>query len=124
MTTVSPPHVGAPVAYLRCYPRDPWEMAAHRNALTAYAQGIGLSRPVVCLDNGVSSREERPALEQLLAHVLAGAVRIVLIPGLWVFSLDPERARAIADRFITAGAQIIDLPGRWHEHEGRRVARW
>ncbi|MFF7245455.1 hypothetical protein ACFZBU_16295 [Embleya sp. NPDC008237] len=124
MTTVSPPYVGAPVAYLRCYPRDPWEMAAHRNALTAYAQGLGLSRPVVCLDNGVSSREKQPELENLLANVIAGVVRTVLIPGPWVFALDPERARATAERLRAAGAEIIDLPGRWHERDGRRIARW
>ncbi|MFJ5229850.1 hypothetical protein ACIQBJ_08075 [Kitasatospora sp. NPDC088391] len=95
--------------YLRCYPEDRWEMISHRRALEDLADRSGLARPLVYLDNGTRSTERGPRLEQLLTDLAAGLVDTVLIPGAWVFALDPDTARTVADRIRAAGAHLVEM---------------
>ncbi|MFC9331046.1 hypothetical protein [Kitasatospora sp. NPDC057015] len=98
--------------YLRCHPRDEWEMDAHRRALENHATKLGLHRPAVYLDNGVPSRGPAPRRTDLAHAVRAGRYRVVLIPGRWVFSLDASTAHRIADTLAAGGCEIVELPPR------------
>ncbi|WP_331766173.1 recombinase family protein [Embleya sp. NBC_00896] len=108
----------ATAVYLRCYPFDRQAMASHRGALEEYAVSLGLPIPVVHLDNGVSSRMNKPLLESLLARAADGFFQTVLVPGLWVFALDDARAAAVADGFRQVGARVVELPGRRYRRAG------
>ncbi|MFE0459891.1 recombinase family protein [Kitasatospora sp. NPDC058965] len=101
---------GATAAYLRCYPYDSWNMAPHRRALEEHAQRLGLRVPQLYLDNGTSSSASRPQLRLLLAHVSMGLVDTVLVPGHWVFSLNPATSHAVVAFLRAAGARVVDLP--------------
>ncbi|MFE3110771.1 hypothetical protein ACFXKJ_22330 [Kitasatospora indigofera] len=112
MTTPLSAHL-SPAMYLRCYPRDPHAMAAHRDALRRFAVRLGLPSPVIYLDNGCLSTGRRPMLEELTRCVLSGRHRVLLIPGLWVFSVDDVLARRTAGMLSAAGcSRLFVLPGR------------
>ncbi|WP_354643289.1 hypothetical protein [Kitasatospora camelliae] len=102
-----------PAAYLRCYPSDRWQMQTHRHALDSYALRLGLSHPVVYLDNGRSATGALPALERLGNAVAAGVHHVVLVPGPWVFCLDPVVAHATVQRFAALGCEVVELPRDW-----------
>ncbi|MDA5283722.1 recombinase family protein [Streptomyces sp. Isolate_45] len=97
--------------YLRCYPRDVWQMELHRAALLEHAHGLGWPEPLVFLDNGRLSHDSLPALEQLLALVAEGWFTVVLVPGWFVFALDDEEAARIVDRITSQGCRVEELPG-------------
>ncbi len=105
--------------YLRCYPEDCWQMRAHRDLLDRHAAGLGLPAPVVFIDNGFRSSGALPRLEELLAQTAAGAFRVVLIPGAWVFSLDAVRAATLRGRFEAHGCQVLE-PASARERSVRR----
>ncbi|MGW7056096.1 hypothetical protein [Streptomyces sp. NPDC054887] len=96
-------------AYLRCHPHDPAEMRVHRLALRTYAAAIRLPAPTIYLDNGCRSTDHKPRLTQLAEAVQHGIYSVVLIPGPWVFSLDPHQARA---HMMYLGRQcgLMELP--------------
>ncbi|MFD0258217.1 hypothetical protein ACFV4M_04990 [Kitasatospora indigofera] len=98
--------------YLRCYPQDIWQMQTHQQALRDYAAHLGLPEPALYLDNGVSSHGDAPQRDILTEAVARGFLRYVLVPGPWVFHLDPRRARRIAQNIVTAGGQILELPAQ------------
>ncbi len=103
-------HPRVAAVYLRCFPHDVWQMAAHREMLEEYATRLGLSTPSVFLDNGVSSRGDAAQRHHLLASVRAGFVQVVLIPGRWVFGLDAAKAQQVADELTAAGCMLLELP--------------
>lgn len=98
--------------YLRCYPHDACQMLSHQDILRQYARGLGLPEPVLYLDNGVRSVEQRPELELLLQHLAQGEYQVVLVPGPFVFSVDDREARVIVERIRATGCQVIELPSR------------
>lgn len=102
--------VGNTAMYLRCYPYDSWKMSNHQDALSRLAEGLGLAEPTLFLDNGTPSSAPRAALESLLRHAEDGVFTVVLIPGLFVFSLDDAEARSVEDTFSRAGCQVVELP--------------
>ncbi|MEU3496810.1 hypothetical protein ABZ747_25380 [Kitasatospora cineracea] len=97
--------------YLRCYPRDDWAVETLRRTLEAQALTLGLS-PYVYIDNGVSSRQAPPRLADLMAGVATGAIRVVLVPGPWVFGLDDAAARRVVETLTRHGCRIVELPSR------------
>ncbi|MCZ4123056.1 hypothetical protein [Streptomyces sp. H39-S7] len=96
--------------YLRCYPYDQWRMPVHLRALEEHARRLGHHAPEIFLDNGVSHRAARPQLTLLLARVAMGVVGTVLIPGLWVLSLDDHTADSVALFLRGHGAEVVELP--------------
>ncbi|MFC9331075.1 hypothetical protein [Kitasatospora sp. NPDC057015] len=116
MYPTSVPSVVRTAMYLRCYPFDRWEMANHQSALRGHAEFLALPRPVLHLDNGIRSCEVRPSLEHLLNRAADGAVHIVLVPGLFVFSLFDDQARAVARRLRRMGCAVVELPSPYRAH--------
>lgn len=106
------PRVAA--VYLRCFPHDVWQMAAHRELLEEYAAWLGLPTPSLFLDNGVPSRGDAAQRHRLLASVRAGFVQVVLIPGRWVLGLDAATAQRAADELTAAGCTLLELPPQWN----------
>ncbi|MHA4772983.1 hypothetical protein L1085_000545 [Streptomyces sp. MSC1_001] len=100
---------GFSASYLRCYPYDREEMSFHDAAMRHYAQLIGLPDPVLFLDNGIRSSEPKPALERLEWLACCGEIEVVLVPGLFVFSLDDRIAEAIAERLT---CEVLQTPAR------------
>jgi hypothetical protein len=98
--------------YLRCHPQDIWQMQTHQQALRDYATHLGLPEPALYFDNGVPSSGDAPQRDSLTEAVARGFFRYVLVPGPWVFHLDPRRAYRIAQNVITAGGQILELPSQ------------
>ncbi|MFF3401432.1 hypothetical protein ACFYW6_23310 [Streptomyces sp. NPDC002659] len=96
--------------YLRCYPYDKGQMSCHRLGLFSYARELGLSAPTVFLDNGRRFTGPLPELERLLDEVDGGAYDVVLVPGLFVFSLDDSEARLVSLQIRDAGCQVVELP--------------
>ncbi|MEV4615692.1 recombinase family protein [Kitasatospora sp. NPDC049258] len=93
MTATAPAeHRLPPAAYLRCYPRDPRGMQAHRAVLRRFAGRLGLPAPVIYLDNGVLSAGTRPGLQNLTTALMEGLHTVLLVPGRWVFSVDDQQA--------------------------------
>ncbi|MFC9326050.1 hypothetical protein [Kitasatospora sp. NPDC057015] len=115
--TTSRTHRVATAAYLRCYPYDDWQMAAHAHALEEHARRLGLGAPRLFLDNGVSSRAIQPELRRLLALAAVERIDTVLVPGRWVFSLDQRTADSVTEFLTAAGTQVLELPRR--EKTGR-----
>ncbi|WP_432066179.1 hypothetical protein [Streptomyces sp. C10-9-1] len=85
-------------------------MNTHRRALLMYARRIGFPEPVVFFDNGPSSREARPSLENLLQRVVLGQFGVVLIPGPFVFSIDDLAAHSVVEHLRRAGCRVMELP--------------
>ena len=101
--------------YLRCYPFDTWQMRNHQDALRRHAELLALPAPDLYLDNGTRSCEPMPSLQELLGQAAVGAVRLVLVPGLFVFSLREEQALAVALRFRAVGCGVATLPSLRHD---------
>ncbi|MEV4612437.1 hypothetical protein AB0K43_07520 [Kitasatospora sp. NPDC049258] len=97
--------------YLRFHPADPDAALRHGVALRAYAHGLGLPRPSLYLDEGLTWRGRLPAYERLLGAVRAGRYGIVLIPGPWVFGLSDEVARRRRAE-LSAHCRVLERPGR------------
>ncbi|MFI9329440.1 recombinase family protein [Kitasatospora sp. NPDC052868] len=102
----------AVAVYLRCYPYDSWQMGPHLRALEEHAAALDRTVAHVFLDNGVSSRAFRPQLQRLLAWAARGRIDTVLVPGLWVFSLDTTTAHCVTGFLHAAGADVLELPER------------
>ncbi|MGW2543200.1 hypothetical protein ACWC5I_20570 [Kitasatospora sp. NPDC001574] len=119
ITHEQPTLIGSSAVYLRCYPYDHWDMAAHRWALEDHARHLGLGTPMLYLDNGTSSSALRPQLRLLLARASKGLVDTVLVPGFWVFSLESATAASVAQFLRAAGTQVVELPRRRHRAEAR-----
>jgi hypothetical protein len=95
--------------YLRCYPFDVGQMSSHQGALLDHAEQLGLPMPALFMDNGIRSRDPRPALGRLMVLAEEQAVTVLLIPGIFVFSLHDQTALAIASRFTGTGCRIVEL---------------
>lgn len=95
--------------YLRCYPRDDWQMMLHRDALRWYAIHAGLPEPDVYLDNGCRSRGRLPRQERLLQLVSEGAYGVVLVPGPFVFSLHDDDAQEVVRRIGRHGCEVLEI---------------
>lgn len=109
MRTVAPYSNDSPTAaYLRCYPEDSWQMRAHRDLLERHAAQLGLPDPVLFIDNGCPSSGKLPQLTQLLEYAAAGAFRVVLVPGSWVFSLDAAEAARRRGQFAAHGCHVLE----------------
>ncbi|MFE2722572.1 hypothetical protein [Kitasatospora sp. NPDC059327] len=104
--------------YLRCYPFDPSGMGTHLHALRHLANELGFAPPAVFLDNGHRSRGPLPALHRLIELLTAGAFRVVLVPGPFVFSLSDLEARSIWSQLTSSGSRVIELPA------SRLIAQW
>ncbi|MET7755918.1 hypothetical protein ABZT27_14570 [Streptomyces sp. NPDC005389] len=98
------------VAYLRCYPFEPWGMALHRDALEQYSRSLGFAELPVLLDNGVPSEGPKPYFDQLISLVAADVYHVVFVPGLWVFAIGDEDATVSAGRLTDLGCRIVELP--------------
>lgn len=98
------------VIYLRCYPYDMWRMEPHRKALAHLAGLLGHPEAPVYLDNGYRSGVKLPALEQVITLAGAGACRLLLVPGPFVFSIYEREARSITRRITAAGCNVVQLP--------------
>ncbi|TQK50889.1 hypothetical protein FBY35_1251 [Streptomyces sp. SLBN-118] len=96
--------------YLRCYPYDTSQMATHQKKLLRQARRLGLAEPVLYLDNGVRSFGPRPALEQFLQRSADGVYKVLLVTGLFVFSIHDNEARALAEGIRSFGCEIVELP--------------
>ncbi|GGV44709.1 hypothetical protein GCM10010495_72680 [Kitasatospora herbaricolor] len=96
--------------YLRCYPHDSWQMAAHLDALRHMARRLALPEPTVHLDNGRRSRGPLPALERLVHLVNAGFYRFLLVTGPFAFSLNDTEARSIVRQLTETGCRVLELP--------------
>ncbi|MFJ8622640.1 recombinase family protein [Kitasatospora sp. NPDC093550] len=102
----------APCAvYLRCYPADHWTLDTQQRRLRAWALEDGLAEPAYFCDNGVPSRSAKPRLRDLLEAARLGWIRHVLVPGLFVFDLDDQRAATIAAALQEQGVLIHIWPG-------------
>jgi DNA invertase Pin-like site-specific DNA recombinase len=103
----------APAAYLRCYRQNQETETRYRKALQRFATCLGLPEPVIYADDGPPGAAPRPRLEQLTRSVIAGRHRVLLVPGLWVFSGDETKARTAVRMFTAAGCgRILQLPTR------------
>ncbi len=101
----------SPAAYLRCYPYDPRNMAARREAVRRFANRLGLRPPLIYLDNGCTSADPRPQLDELASSIAAGLHQVLLVPSPWVFSIDDLRARRTMQMLTLAGCRrILCLP--------------
>lgn len=96
--------------YLRCYPRDTWQLATHQEALADYARQLGVPEPIVFMDNGFSSRVPLPALGSLVSSVESGVYDVVLVVGLFAFSLDGGSAGEVVQRLQGAGCEVVEIP--------------
>ncbi|GGV47107.1 hypothetical protein GCM10010495_75980 [Kitasatospora herbaricolor] len=110
--------------YLRCYPFDELAMPTHQYALNRFADQLGLPAPTVFLDNGCPSRGPLPALEHVVDLAAAGAVRVVLVPGPFVFSLSDIEAHRVLARLGKLGCRVVELPvphrtTNWRSAQGR-----
>ena len=95
--------------YLRCYPYDTWYLLDRQEALEARAWELGMPAPVVYVDNGCRSGGRLDELERLLEAVEAGAYRVVIVPGPFVFSLDDQLADGMVRRFEAAGCRVMEM---------------
>lgn len=91
--------------YLRCYPRDIWQLTTHQDALADYARELGVPEPIVFMDNGFSSRVPLPALGSLVSSVESGVYDVVLVVGLFAFSLDGGSACKVVQRLQVPAAR-------------------
>ncbi|MFE3882388.1 hypothetical protein ACFXPQ_05615 [Streptomyces lydicus] len=96
--------------YLRCYPRDIWQLTIHQDALADYARELGVPEPIVFMDNGFSSRVPLPALGSLVSSVESGVYDVVLVVGLFAFSLDGGSACEVVQRLQGAGCKVVEIP--------------
>ncbi|MGW6919118.1 hypothetical protein ACWGB8_35680 [Kitasatospora sp. NPDC054939] len=110
-TTAVPAAPNAAI-YLRCYPFDRTAMECHCRALEDLAADLRLPEPLHYLDNGLRRADGLPALDGLLRGVAAGWIGTVLVPGLFVFSLDEAEARSVADLLEAHGCRVVELPSR------------
>ncbi|MFF3599772.1 hypothetical protein [Kitasatospora indigofera] len=110
-TTAATPAPGVAL-YLRCYPFDRTAMDFHRRALESLARALELPEPLLHLDNGRRAADGLPALEALLRAVAGGWVGTVLVPGLFVFSMDDAEARRVAGLLERHGCRVVELPSR------------
>ncbi|CAN3977768.1 hypothetical protein [Kitasatospora purpeofusca] len=101
-----------PAIYLRSYPADAFEMECHRRALEELARHAGLPEPVVYIDNGRRPADGLPARDALLRAVRDGSVATLLVPGLFVFSLNDAEAEALAEEVGRCCCRIVQLPPR------------
>ncbi|MFB7676801.1 hypothetical protein ACFC26_35890 [Kitasatospora purpeofusca] len=101
-----------PAIYLRAYPADAFEMECHRRALEELARDAGLLEPVVYIDNGRRPADGLPARDALLRAVRDGSVATLLVPGLFVFSLNDAEAEALAEEVGRCCCRIVQLPPR------------
>ncbi|MET7760333.1 hypothetical protein ABZT27_37460 [Streptomyces sp. NPDC005389] len=85
-------------------------MPLHRDALQRYARSLGYPELPVLLDNGCRSTGSKPHFEQLVSFVAAGHVRMVFVPGAWVFSVHDGEAAAVTARLQAYGCGIVELP--------------
>ncbi|MFC9328907.1 hypothetical protein [Kitasatospora sp. NPDC057015] len=92
-----------PAIYLRCYPYDPMGMDCHVRALQEVAAGIGVSEPLLILDNGLRIADGLPGRERLLRLAEAGVIDAVLVPGPFVFSLDAAEAASVVAELEARG---------------------
>ncbi|MHA6757095.1 hypothetical protein [Streptacidiphilus sp. PAMC 29251] len=116
------PNLRAPrtaAIYLRCYPFDLMAMPAHRYALHRLADQLGLPMPSDFLDNGLRSCGPLPALTHLIELAAQEIIRVVLVPGPFVFSVCDTKARTIVDQFRGLGCQVIELPPNRNRTCGR-----
>lgn len=102
--------LGATAMYLRCYPYDMSQMETHQTALRLHARRLGLRDPVLYLDNGVRSPGPRPALDQFLRRVAAGAYTALLVTGPFMLSLCDAEARSLVEGIRLLGCQVIEPP--------------
>ncbi|GAA4986341.1 recombinase family protein [Kitasatospora paranensis] len=107
--------------YLRCYPFDESAMPVHRYAVSRFADQLGLPVPTVYLDNGCPSGGPLPALEQLIDLAASQAVRAVLVPGPFVFSLSDVEAHRVVTQLAALGCRVIELPLPRRVADGRAV---
>ncbi|GAA1983816.1 recombinase family protein [Kitasatospora viridis] len=107
LPTTTPPRTAA---YLRCFPFDHFQMTPHRNAVLDHAQALALPAPAIFIDNGRLASQALPELQRLLRAVASGFFGVVLLPGLFVLSLDEAVARSIVRALAGHGCQVIVLP--------------
>ncbi|WP_345695705.1 hypothetical protein [Kitasatospora terrestris] len=77
--------------------------------LRRFALDRGHWEPTLFLDDGAASRGPKPALDELLAQAAAGLRDAVFVPGLWVFSIDDDAARATAAQLEAYGCRVFPL---------------
>ncbi|TQK50890.1 hypothetical protein FBY35_1253 [Streptomyces sp. SLBN-118] len=107
------PRPRPPAAYLRYYPQNPSAANRDRIALRSFAARLGLPTPVLYLDNGCPATGLRPELERLITAVMKGNHRLLVVPGLWVFSPEDDQARLTVRMLSAAGClRIFELPDR------------
>lgn len=70
----------------------------------------GVPEPIVFMDNGFSSRVPRPALGSLVSSVESGVYDVVLVVGLFAFSLDGCSACEVVQRLQGAGCKVVEIP--------------
>ena len=100
-----------PAAYLRYDPDDLADLARGLEALRAFAARLGLPDPVFYFDHGSASRGPRPYLNQFARAARRGSHRLLLVPGLWVFSPDDDQARLTVRRLTAiGGVRVLQLP--------------
>ncbi|MDA5283710.1 hypothetical protein ACWGHM_29365 [Streptomyces sp. NPDC054904] len=107
--TAAPSMHTPPAVYLRCYPRDPLNMNAHRAALLGFAARLGLASPVVYFDNGFPGSGNKPRLDDLTRAIRMGRHRVVLLPGLWALSIDHATAQRDIDLLADAGCRRVHV---------------
>jgi hypothetical protein len=96
--------------YLRCYPRDMWEMAVHRQALMWHAARSLLPEPHIYVDNGSPSRGPLPQRTRLLDMISHRFYQVLIIPGPFVLSLDDSAAQETIRWIRTQGCEVLELP--------------
>ncbi|CAN3977784.1 hypothetical protein KPATCC21470_0407 [Kitasatospora purpeofusca] len=93
--------------YLCRRPGEERQAAVEQRQLEELADRLGLPRPALFLDRPGSAAGPGAALARLLAAADAGAVRLVLVPGLWVFGPDEEEAERRRTMLTARGAFVV-----------------
>ncbi|MGV9271012.1 hypothetical protein ACWDRR_40970 [Kitasatospora sp. NPDC003701] len=94
-------------SYLCRRPEEERQVAVEQRRLEELADRLGLPRPVLFLDRPGSGAGPGAALARLLAAADAGAVQLVLVPGLWVFGPGEEEAERRRTMLTARGAHVL-----------------
>ncbi|MGW4652235.1 hypothetical protein [Kitasatospora sp. NPDC004289] len=97
--------------YLCCSPEDHQRFAAQWGQVAALAARLGVPSPVLFLERPRLERGPGPALAHLLRVVGTGAIRLVLVPGPWVFGPSQAEAERLRAVLAVCGARVLSAQG-------------